>query len=83
MQLPPFWPEWPAVFAQADAQFSLAGINNKKTKFCCMISQLDHQYVTEVEGIITSPPQKDPYTMLRTKLVNWLPPRQSSAFTNS
>jgi hypothetical protein len=33
MWLPPFWAERAAVwFAQAKAQFFLAGINNKKTK---------------------------------------------------
>jgi hypothetical protein len=34
-----------------------------------MILQLDHQYATEVEDITISPPEQNPYTMLRTKLV--------------
>jgi hypothetical protein len=34
VRLPPFWAERPAMwFAQAEAQFSLAGISSKKTKF--------------------------------------------------
>jgi hypothetical protein len=61
VQHPPFWPERPAVwFAQAEAQFTLAGISNERTKFCHVISQLDHRYATEVDDIITSPSNKAP-----------------------
>lgn len=42
-------------FAQAEAQFTLAGISGEKTTICYVISQLDHQYATEVMDIITSP----------------------------
>jgi hypothetical protein len=59
VRLPPFWAERPAVwFAQAEAQFFLAGINSGQTKFCYVISQLDHHFVSEVEGVITSPPER-------------------------
>jgi hypothetical protein len=34
--------------------------------------QLDYQYTVEVEDIITSPPEQDPYTTLITKLVRRL-----------
>jgi hypothetical protein len=72
--LPPFWVERPAVwFAQAEAQFFLAGVNSEKTKFFHVISQLDHRYAAEVEDI-TFPPERDPYTTLRTELVQWLFP---------
>jgi hypothetical protein len=67
VRLPPFWAERPAVwFAQAEAQFSLAGISNERKKFNYVISQLDQRYAAEVEDIITSPPQQDPYSKLRT-----------------
>jgi hypothetical protein len=75
VRLPPFWPEQPDVwFAQAEAQFSLAGITNERTKFHHIIAQLDHRYAAEVRDIITSPPQQDPYTQLRTELLNRLSP---------
>jgi hypothetical protein len=45
-------------FAQAEAQFFLAGVNSEKTKFFHVMSQLDHQYATEVEDIITSLPEQ-------------------------
>jgi hypothetical protein len=47
--LPPFWAQRPAVwFAQAEAQFFLAGVNSETTKFFHVISQLGHQYASEV-----------------------------------
>jgi hypothetical protein len=49
-------------FAQAEAQFFY------------VISQLDHRYTTEVEDIITYPPEQDPYTTLKTELVGRLTP---------
>jgi hypothetical protein len=50
VRLPPFWTDRPAVwFAQAEAQFSLAGISSERTKFHYVISQLDQRYAAEVE----------------------------------
>jgi hypothetical protein len=61
-------------FAQAEGQFFLAGINCELTKFCYVISQLDHRSVSEVKDIIISPPEREPYTMLRTEFVSRLSP---------
>lgn len=75
VRLPPFWAERPAVwFAQAEAQFFLAGISSEKTKFFHVISQLDHRCAAELEDVITSPPERDPYTTLRTELMRRLSP---------
>jgi hypothetical protein len=64
-----FWAQRAAMwFAQAEAQFSLAGISNERTKFNYVISQLDQRYAAEVEDMITSPPHQDPYSKLRTLL---------------
>jgi hypothetical protein len=56
-------------FAQAEVQFSLAGISSERTKFHYVISQLDQRYAADVEDIIISPPQQDPYSKLRTELL--------------
>jgi hypothetical protein len=61
-------------FTQAEVQFFLAGISRQRTKFFHVISQLDHRYAAELEDINTSPPERDPYTMLRTELVRRLSP---------
>jgi hypothetical protein len=75
VRLPPFWAERPAAwFAQAEVHFTLAGISNERTKFYHVISKLDQQHAAQVEDIITSPPQKNPYTKLRTELVKRLSP---------
>jgi hypothetical protein len=80
VRLPPFWAEPPAVWlAQAEAQFTLADINSERTKFYYVILQLDNRYATEVD-IITSPPEKDPYTTLKAELVTRLSPQESNAF---
>jgi hypothetical protein len=50
----------------------VAGISSKKTKFFCVISQLDDRYAAEVEDIITSLPERDPYTTLGAELVRRL-----------
>jgi hypothetical protein len=73
VRLPPFWPERPALwFAQAEAQFELAGITSERTKYSYVISQLNHRYAAEVEDVITSPPERDQYTTLRAELVRRL-----------
>jgi hypothetical protein len=59
-------------FAQAEAQFPRAGSSSKRTKFHCVISQLDQRYAGEVEEIITSPPLQDPYSKLKTELLKLL-----------
>jgi hypothetical protein len=73
--LPPFWAERPAVwFAQAEGQIFLAGVKSEKPKFFHVISQLDRRYAAELEDIITSPPERDPYKTMRTELVWRLSP---------
>jgi hypothetical protein len=61
-------------FAQAEAQFTLAGISSEQTKFCYVISQLDQCYAVEVQDIIISPPERDPYSILKAELVTRLSP---------
>jgi hypothetical protein len=75
MRLLPFWAkgsaEW---FTLAEAQFSLDGITEERTKFYYVLSQPDHHYAMEVQDILTSLLQQDPYTKLKTELVNRLFP---------
>jgi hypothetical protein len=72
-RLPNFWPDRPAVwFAQAEAQFELVVITLQRTKFNYVVSQLNQQQAAEVEDIIISPPEQDPYDRLKTELVRRL-----------
>ena len=73
VRLPPFWPDRPAIwFAQAEAQFELAAITRQRTKFNYVVSQLNQQQAAEVEDIITSPPEHEPYDRLKAELVRRL-----------
>jgi hypothetical protein len=75
VRLPPFWAERPAVgFAQAEAHFFLAGISSEMTKFYHVISQLDQRYTAELEDIISSPSERDPYATMRAELMRRLSP---------
>jgi hypothetical protein len=74
VRLPPFWAERPAVwFAQAEAQLFLAGISSETTKFYHVVLQLDQRYASELEDVITSPQERDPYST-RAELIRWLSP---------
>ena len=66
MRLPPFWPDRPAVW------FELAGITRRRTKFNYVVSQLNQQQAAEVEDIIASPPEQEPYDGLKADLVRRL-----------
>jgi hypothetical protein len=73
VRLPPFWPNRPALWiAQAEAQFELAAITCERTKFNYIIPQLDHRHAAEVEHVITSPPEREPYKTLKSELVRRL-----------
>jgi hypothetical protein len=52
----------------------LAGISSETTKFYHVVSQLDQRYAAELEDVITSPPERDPYTTLRAELIRRLSP---------
>lgn len=70
VRLPPFWPHNPILwFAQVEASFSYAGITADNTKFSLVVSQLDQQYASEVQDIITSPPTENAYEKLKTELI--------------
>jgi hypothetical protein len=73
VRLPAFWAERSAVWlALTEAQFSRAGITEEKTIFYYVLPQLDHRYAMEVQDMVTSPLQQDPYTKLKTELLNRL-----------
>uniref|UniRef100_A0ABD2WDF2 DUF7041 domain-containing protein n=1 Tax=Trichogramma kaykai TaxID=54128 RepID=A0ABD2WDF2_9HYME len=73
VKLPTFWADKPSLwFAQADSQFVLANITTEITKFHYVASQLDSRAAAEVEDIITNPPADNPYTTLRSKLIERL-----------
>jgi hypothetical protein len=75
VRLPPFWAERPGPwFAQAEAQFHLAGITSELTKFYHVVSQLDIRCIAEVEDLVSAPPPINPFTTLKAELIKRLCP---------
>ncbi|XP_055836506.1 uncharacterized protein LOC129905134 [Episyrphus balteatus] len=73
VKLPPFWAERPSLwFSQAESQFIISDITNETTKFHYVVSQLDTRVASEVEDIITSIPEQNPFTVLKKKLIERL-----------
>ncbi|XP_047997264.1 uncharacterized protein LOC125234886 [Leguminivora glycinivorella] len=73
VKLPPFWADRPAVwFAQAEAQFHLAGIKTDITKFSHVISIIDQRLIGEIEDVIMNPPEEDKYKILKEELIRRL-----------
>jgi hypothetical protein len=73
VRLSPFWPDLAAIyFAQAETQFEWAATTHQRTKFIYVVSQLKLQQPSEVEDIINSPPEQEPYDQLKAELVRRL-----------
>jgi len=71
--LQPFWTDRSGIwFAQAEAQFELAAITRQRTKLNYVVSQLNQQQAAEVEDIIISPPEHEPYDRLKAELMRRL-----------
>ena len=71
IKLPPFWPDktdlW---FAQAEAQFQIKNITVEKTKYSYVVSMLDSQTAAQAMDLIRTPPEIDPYKVLKNRLTN-------------
>lgn len=71
MKLPTFWTSDPALwFAQVEAIFSTKRIVSQQSKFNFVIASLTPEIAIEVRDLIINPPQEDPFTILKTELIN-------------
>jgi len=55
-----------------EVQFELAAITRQRMKFNYIVSQLNQQQAAEVDDIITTPPEDEPYDRLKAELVRRL-----------
>ncbi len=78
LKIPPFWPADPLLwFAQMEAQFATRTITAQKTKFDYIIASLTPEFATEVRDLILSPPDENPFDVLKEQLV-----KRTVAFNN-
>ena len=70
LKLPPFWPSDPLVwFAHVDAQFNTRNISSEKTMFNYVVASLAPEYAQEVRDLILKSPNTQPYSALKSALV--------------
>lgn len=73
VKLQNFFVEKPVIwFAQAEAQFQIAGITQDATKYGHILSVLDARVAEEVEDIIANPPTEGRYEYLKKELIRRL-----------
>lgn len=73
VKVPPFWYQKPAMwFAHIETQFRVVGITADQTKYDYVVSNLDMKVMTEVEDIVTNPPDDGKYERLKSELINRL-----------
>lgn len=70
VKFPEFWKSRPALwFAQIEAQFLVHNIRSDQTKFNKLVCELDYSILEQVADIIESPPEKDRYNTIKTRLI--------------
>lgn len=71
IKLPPFWKNEPELwFIQADARFHTKRIRSDESKYYAVVGALDADILYHVSDVIRSPPDKDKYEYLKSKLIN-------------
>lgn len=71
IKLPDFWKSDPAMwFAQAEAQFVLAGVTRDATKFYHIIAKVDQSVLCHISDLVANPPQDDKYQAIKSRLLS-------------
>lgn len=70
VKLPDFWKSDPTMwFAQAEAQFILAGVVQDDTKYYHIISKIDQSVISQVADIVQNPPRTNKYPTVKERLI--------------
>ncbi|XP_058456390.1 uncharacterized protein LOC131433804 [Malaya genurostris] len=71
VKLPEFWKNDPAMwFAQAEAQFVLAGVTRDATKFYHIIAKVDQSVLCHISDLVANPPENDKYMSIKARLLS-------------
>lgn len=72
-RIPTFWPSQPELwFHQLEAQFQLSRITSEVVKYRWVIGNLEAKYANEIFDLIQTPPSENPYSTIRTALIQRL-----------
>lgn len=70
VKLPDFWKTDPAMwFAQAEAQFVLAGVTRDETRFYHIIAKVDQTVLCHISDLVANPPQANKYDAIKERLL--------------
>lgn len=71
VKLPEFWKSDPAMwFAQAEAQFALAGVTKDITKFHHIVAKVDQTVLRHVSDLVANPPEQEKYEAIKARLMS-------------
>lgn len=71
VKLPEFWKADPTMwFAQAEAQFALAGVVQDVTKFYHIVAKIDQSVICHVTDLVKEPPAAEKYLAIKTRLIS-------------
>lgn len=81
VRVPSFWADKPKLwFANVEAQFAIAGINEEAVRYAHVLANLDSKTADIVEDIISETPEINQYQELKTALITRLSASQETRF---
>lgn len=70
VKLPDFWRTDPEMwFAQAEAQFMLAGVTRDETKFYHIVAKVDQTVICHISDLVQHPPEQNKYQSVKERLI--------------
>ncbi|XP_062539123.1 uncharacterized protein LOC134207414 [Armigeres subalbatus] len=71
VKLPDFWKSDPTMwFAQAEAQFALAGVTQDVIKFHHIVAKIDQSVICHVTDLVKDPPAAGRYAVIKKRLIS-------------
>lgn len=71
IQLHSFNPNKPELwFKQLDGLFKMNNVTTEEDKYFLLTTKLEARWAGEIEDLINTPPEKQPYSVVRTELIN-------------